>query len=112
MPIYRGLVLEQPRFVCAVRDRHDVHIFKFSACFAPIAMGQNVMTPDFAASFDFAPGRDRPMKQRVESRDAHAGLRRFHVLEKRGEAPNDLARAQSFRHAVKFIQTDSRFFRA
>src|ERR1700730_16961184 len=67
------------------------------------------MTPNFAAGLDFASGRDRPMKEGIESRDADSGLRRFHVFEKCREAPNDLSRAQIFGHAVKFLQTHARF---
>src|SRR4029453_10015925 len=83
MPIDRRLMLEQALLFLAVRDRHDVHVFEFGAGLAPITMGQNVMAADFTAGFNFASGRDRPMKQRVKARDADSGLRRLYVLEKR-----------------------------
>ena len=54
MSIYRGFVLEQQRFVRAVRDRHDVDVLELRAGFAPVAMSQNMMPADFAARFDFA----------------------------------------------------------
>ena len=53
MSIYRRLVIEEPRFVGAVRDRHDVDVAKFRPGFAPVTMRQNFVPPDFAASFDF-----------------------------------------------------------
>src|SRR5581483_9313007 len=78
MSIYRRFVFEQKRFVGTVRDRHDVDVFEFG--------------PGFAPGFDLAPGRNGPMKKRVESRHAHARLRWLHVLEKSGEASDDFAR--------------------
>ena len=74
MSIYRGLVLEQSRLFRAVRHCHDVHVIEFGARFAPITVSQNVVTSDFAAGFDFPTGRHRPVKKRVESRNAHACL--------------------------------------
>jgi hypothetical protein len=93
MSIYRRFVIEQALFVRAVRDRHDVHILEFRTGFAPVAMRQNVMTADFAAGFNFAALRHRPMKERVETGDPDPGLRRFDVFEECGKASNDFARA-------------------
>ena len=74
MSIYRRLVIEEPRFVGAVRDRHDVDVIEFRTGFTPVTMGQDVMSADFAAGLDLAPGGHRPMKQCIETRDANAGL--------------------------------------
>ena len=81
MSIDCGLVIEEPLFVGAVRDRHDVHVLKFRTGFAPVAMSENMMPANFAAGLDLAPGWHRPMKQCVETRDPNAGLRRFDVFE-------------------------------
>ncbi len=93
MSIYRGLVIEKPFSVGAVRHRHDVHVLKFGAGFAPVAMSQDVVSANFAAGFNFAPGGHRPMKQGVEARDADSGLRRFHMFQKRGKAADDFTHA-------------------
>src|SRR6266699_3804322 len=92
MSIYRRLVIEEPLLVGAVRDRHDVDILEFRTGFTPVTMGQDVVPADFAAGLDLAPGRHRPMKQSIETRDANAGLRWFHVFEKRGKAADNFAR--------------------
>src|ERR1043166_2384623 len=94
MPVNRRLMLEQARFFGAVRYCHDVHVFEFRSAFAPIAMGKNVIPPPFAPRLDLPTRRDGKMKQRVKTRDPHPGLRRFNVLEKGGEAPDDFARSQ------------------
>lgn len=112
MSIYRHLVIEEPLLLGAVRDSHDVDILEFRTGFTPVTMGQDVVPADFAAGLDLAPGRHRPMKQSIETRDANAGLRRFHVFEKRGKAADNFARAQIFGDPIKFIQADTRFFRA
>ena len=112
MSIYRRLVIEEPRFVGAVRDRHDVDVLEFRTGFTPVTMGQDVMPADFAAGLDLAPGGHRPMKQCIETRDANAGLRRFYVFEERGKAADNFARAQTFGDPVNFIQAHTRFFRA
>src|SRR6266481_6668850 len=112
MSIDCGLVIEEPLFVGAVRHRHDVHVLKFRAGFAPVAMSENMVPPNFAAGLDFATGWHRPMKQRVETRDPNAGLRRFDVFKECRKASDNFARAQMFCHLIKFVQTDSRFFRA
>ena len=72
MPIDSGFVVQQQLFVRAVRHCHDVDVPKFRAGLAPVAMRQDMMSPDFAARFNFAARRYRPMKQRVESRHTHA----------------------------------------
>src|SRR5437870_4634156 len=82
MPIDSHLMIEEQLFISAVRHGHDVDVLEFRPCFAPVTVRQNMVTPDFAARFNFATGRHCPMKQCVESRDAHAARGRFHVLEK------------------------------
>src|SRR5262249_10681823 len=71
MPINGGLVTEEQLFVSAVRHGHNVDVLELRSGFAPITMRQDMMTPDLAAGFNFTAGRPRPMKQRVETRDAH-----------------------------------------
>src|SRR6266404_6753762 len=112
MSIYRRLVIEEPLFVSAVRDRHDVDILEFQTGFTPVTMGQDVVPADFAPGLDLAPGRHRPMKQSIETRDANAGLRRIYVFEERGKAADNFACAQTFGDPVDFIQAHTRFFRA
>ena len=107
-----ALVLEQQRFVGAVRDRHDVDVLEFRARFAPVTVGQNVMPSDFAARFDFAARRHGPMKERVEARHAHAARRRLHVLEKSGESSDDFAAVQRFGDPTKFFERNACFRRA
>ena len=74
-------VIEQWLFISAVRHRHDVDILEFRPGFAPVAMRQNVVTPDFATSLDFAALRNRPMKQCVESGDPHSARRRLDMFQ-------------------------------
>ena len=109
MSIDRRLVLEEERFVRPVRDRHDVDVAKFRSGLAPVTMGQNLMPPDFAARLHFASRRHGPMKERVETRHPHSAGRRLHVLEKRGESPNDFAFRQILRDREKFLQRNARF---
>src|SRR5438046_10138996 len=100
MSIYRRLVIEEPRFVGAVRDRHDVDVLEFRTGFTPVTMGQDVMPADFAARLDLAPGGHRPMKQCIETRDANAGLRRFDVFENRGKAAAKSAASTAYREPI------------
>src|SRR6266513_4191439 len=81
MSINGRFVLKQQLFVRSVRNSHDVYILEFRAGFAPIAMRQNMMSPDFAARLDFAPRRHRPMKKRVEARDTHSARGWLDVLQ-------------------------------
>src|SRR5258708_1305616 len=111
MSIDRGLVRKEALFVRAVRYRHDVHVLKFGTGFTPVAMGQDVMPTDFAAGFNFTTSLDRPVKERIETRNTNSSLRRFHVFEERRKAPDDFSRAQIFRHPIKLIQSDPGFFR-
>ena len=76
-------MLKQESFLRAVRDRHDVDVPEFRAGFAPVTMSQDVVSPDFAAGFNLAPLRHRPVEKRIETRDAHAGFRRLDVFEER-----------------------------
>ncbi len=62
MSIYRGFVIEEPLFVRAMRHRHDVHVLEFRAGFPPVAVSKNMVPANFAAGFNFAPSRYRPMK--------------------------------------------------
>src|ERR1700730_6025552 len=112
MSIYRRLMLEQQLLIRAVRHRHDVHILELRSRLPPIAMSENVMPADFAAGLNLATFRDRPMKERVESRHSYATRGGFHMFEKCREPANDLARAQSFRDAIKFIERHAGFRRA
>ena len=57
MLINGSFMIEQQLFISAVRDSHDVDVLEFGASFAPIAMRQNMMTPDLAARFHFATRR-------------------------------------------------------
>ena len=97
----RALVLEQQRFVGAVRDRHDVDVLEFRTRLAPVAMRQDVMPSDFAAGFHFAARRHGPMEERVETRDAHAARGRLHMLEESGETADDLSRRLTTRRCGK-----------
>ena len=81
MPINSCFVIEQQLFIGAVRHGHNVDIFEFRPGFAPVAMRQNVVTADFAASLDFATVRHRPMKQCVEPGDPHSARRRLDVFQ-------------------------------
>src|SRR6266853_3278067 len=71
MSIDGGLMIEQQLFISAVCHGHDIDVLEFRAGFAPITMRQDMVTTNLAACFNFTAGWDRPMKQRVEARDAH-----------------------------------------
>ena len=104
MPIDRRLVFEEERFVRSVRDRHDVDVAKFRSGFAPVAMGQDLVPPDFAARLNFTTRRHGPMEERVETGYPHSGCRRLYVLEKGREPSNDFAFRQVFRDRAKLLQ--------
>ena len=55
---------------------------EFRAALAPIGMRQYMVTAHFPAGFNLTARRHRPMKERVESRHAHAAGRGFHMFEK------------------------------
>ena len=74
-------MIEQQLFIGAVRHGHDVDVLELRSGFAPVAMRQNPVTPDFAARFNFTAERYRPMTQRVESRHAHTAHGWFDVFE-------------------------------
>ena len=82
MSIYRRFVFEEPLLIRAVRYGHDVDVLKLGTGFAPIAMGEDVMPTDFAACLNLATLRNRPVKQRIETRDTNASSRRFDVFQK------------------------------
>jgi len=81
MLINRRLMLEEQSLIRTVRHSHDVDVPKFRAGFAPVAMRQNVMATDLASGLNFTARRHRPMKQRVETCDAHAAHGWFDVFE-------------------------------
>ena len=83
MSIDRCLVFEQPRFSVPCATAMMLTFSKFRSGFAPIAMGQDFVPPDFAARLNFAARRHRLMEQRIETRYPHSGCRRLHVLEER-----------------------------
>jgi len=82
MSIDRGFVIEQQIFVRAVSNGHDVDVLEFRSGFAPVAVRENVMAPDFAAGSDLPARWHRPVKERVEARHAHAGGGWFHMFKK------------------------------
>src|SRR6266404_8322482 len=105
MSVDRRLVFEQSRLFGAVGNGHDVHVFEFRSGFAPITMGQNMMTPNFAAGFNFAALRHCPVKQRVETRDSNAALRRLHVLKESRKAADDFPRTEIVSDPIEFVDT-------
>ena len=62
-----------------------------------------------AAGFDFASGRDGPMKKRVEAGDAFAIGERLDVFEEGGETANDPAAVEVFGDLVKGFERDLGF---
>src|SRR5207237_3534380 len=104
MRIHRRFVFEEPRFIGAVRDSHDVDVAKLRAAFPPVTMRENVMPPDLAARFNLTARRHRPMKQPVESRYPHASSARLDMFQKSGKTPNDFAGVQLLSDAIKFFQ--------
>ena len=97
-------VLEQPRFVGAVRDGHDIDVPKFRTAFAPVTMCEDMMPSHLTAHFNLATRRHRPMKERVEPRHSHAASTWFHVLKKRGKSADDFPTVQRFGYAIKLLQ--------
>src|SRR6202011_93418 len=85
--------------------------FEFRTGFAPVAMRENVMPPNFATGFHLASSRHSPMKERVETRHAHASSRGLDVLEKRGKPSDDFSRAEIFGDAKKFLDRNACLFR-
>ena len=91
-----GLVRADEIAVSAVRDGHDVDVVEFGAALAPVAVGEDVVSADFAARLDFASGGNGPMEEGVEAGDALAGGGRLDVLEEGGEASDDFALVEAF----------------
>jgi hypothetical protein len=91
MRVDRRFVFEQPRFVGAVRDSHDIDVPKFRTAFAPVTMRKNVMPSHFTAHFNLAPERHRPMKERVEPRHSYPPGTWFHMFEEGGKPADDLS---------------------
>ena len=54
MQVDRAFVIQEQFLVRPVRDGHDVYVAKLRSGLAPVTMGQNVMTANFAAGFYFA----------------------------------------------------------
>src|SRR5206468_10294585 len=54
MLINRRLVIQEQSLIRTVRHGHDVDVLKFRAGFAPVAMGENVMTADLPSRYNFA----------------------------------------------------------
>src|SRR5438105_15588224 len=108
MSIYRRLVFEQQFLVGSMRHRHDIDVLEFRAGFAPIAMSQNVMPADLAASLDFAARRHRPVKQRVEARDTNAAGCWLDVLQKSRKPSDDDTRVQFGAHARGLVEPNTR----
>ena len=104
MPIDGRLVLEQAILLRPMRHGHDVDIVELGPALTPIAMGENLVTPDFTARLDLAPSRNRPMKQRIEARDTRAGLAGLDVFEESGKSADELARRQRFGDGEKLRQ--------
>jgi len=82
MPVYPPFVLKQQLFVRPMRNPHDIDILEFRTGLPPVAMRQNMMPPDFAARFDFATRRHRPVKKRIEPSNPHSTGRWFDVFQK------------------------------
>ena len=72
MLINGGFMIEEQLFISTMRHSHDIDVPKFRPRFTPVAMRQNMVTAHLAAHFNFTTRRHRPMKQRVEPRDADA----------------------------------------
>src|SRR4051812_6905437 len=95
-----------------MRHRHDVHVSKLGTGFPPIAMRQDVVTPNFSAGLQFAAGRHRPVEKRVETRHAGPGSRWLHMLEKSREPTDYFARSQFSRDRAKLMQAHPGFTRS
>src|SRR5689334_4276186 len=95
-----------------MRDSHQVHVAELGAALAPVSVGENVMTADFAPRFDLAVRRHSPVEQRVVTRDTLSGSRWLHVLEESRESSDHFAIVERARDAQKFIVRDPGFFGA
>ena len=98
------LVRENELFVGAMSDGHDVHVFEFRAAFAPVAVGEDVVTSDLPACLELPAGRDCPVKESVEARDALASCYRFDMFEERREAADHTAAIEVFGHFEEFLE--------
>src|SRR4029434_2266171 len=67
------------------------------------------MTAALASGLYFAPRRHRPVKQRVESCDAHTAYGWLDVFEKRRKTPDNFSRIQILGYATKFLERDAGF---
>src|SRR5438128_8261232 len=103
MLVDRALVLEDGVLLRSVRDGHDVDIAEFGAALAPVAMGEDVEASDLTAGFHLAARRYRPVKERVESRDAFAGRERLDMFQKCREASNHASAIQILGDLKEFL---------
>ncbi len=97
MVVNRRLVGAHQVAVRAVGHGHDIDMIEFRAALAPVAVGQDMMTPDFLARLDFPSRRHRPVEEGVEAGDALAGGRRLDVLQEGRETPDDFALVEALR---------------
>jgi hypothetical protein len=111
MPVDGRLVFEQAVLLRSMSHCHDVYVVELGSALTPIAMGENLMTPDFTARLDFAPSRNRPMKQRIEARDTRAGLAGLDVFKESRKSTDELANRQRFGDGEKFLERYSRLSR-
>src|SRR5690606_23672701 len=107
-----ALVLKYSSFVGSMRHAHDVDVAKLRPAFAPVCVRHDVESPDFAARFQLASGRNGPVEQRVELGDALSAGQRFVMFEKGGKAPDDAQRFQVAGDLQKFIQRNAGFLGA
>src|ERR1700691_6213028 len=98
MIVNRRLVLADKVAIRAVRHGHDVDVIEFGTALAPVTVGQDVMTPDFAARLDFASSRNRQVEKCVEAGDALAGGGLLDVLQESRKASDHLALVETFGH--------------
>src|SRR4030095_3879390 len=112
MRVDRRFVLEQSRFVGAVRDGHDIDVPKFWTAFTPVTMCEDMLPSHTPSHFNLAARRYRPMKERVEPRHSHTAGTWFHVFEERGKPADDFPSIQRFSHAIKFFERNSSLVRA
>src|SRR5439155_16284509 len=75
--------------------------------FAPVAVGEDVVTADLAAGLDLAAGRHGPVEERVVARDALAARGFLDVLEERREAPKELSLVERLSDAAELIERDA-----
>src|SRR5439155_16665390 len=75
--------------------------------FAPVTVGEDVVTADLAAGLDLAAGRYGPVEERVVACDALAARGFLDVLEERREAPDELSLVERLSDAAELIERDA-----